>query len=117
MTRAVVLLAALFLAARAAAAEDDCLAYEPAVVELRGKLVTDGDEGAALLPDHPICIHGTAGNGLNATVGGVKRIRLVLVDGRRPADRLLGNHVVARGSLFGSRDGILLVAEKVVAMP
>ncbi|HTO55918.1 MAG TPA: hypothetical protein VMR50_21210 [Myxococcota bacterium] len=116
MTRALVV-CLLAIAALARAADDDCLQYEPSVVELRGKLVAEGDDAFALVPDHPFCTHATAGNGMNPAVSGVKRVQLALSDGQKPSEKLLGMHVVARGSLFGARGGILLIAEKVSAAP
>jgi hypothetical protein len=105
------------LTALTAAADDDCLQYEPAVVELRGQLVAEGDDAFALVPDHPICTHATVGNGMNPALSSVKRVQLALSDGQKPSDQLVGTHVVVRGSLFGSRGGILLIAQKVSAAP
>jgi hypothetical protein len=122
VTRALAaLVAVLAIAAAHARATDDCLDYEPAVVELTGKLVSQDENTYALLPDHPICLHGTPGNGLNQGLSGVSRIQLALSDGSRPPEKLIGARIVARGSLFGSRSGgrdaIVLIAESVRRPP
>jgi hypothetical protein len=122
VTRALAaLVAILALVATKARAADDCLDYEPAVVELTGKLVAENENSYTLLPDHPICLHGTSGNGLNQGLSGVSRLQIALADGSRPPDKLLGARVTARGSLFGSRsggrDGLVLIAESVRRAP
>ena len=123
MTRARSALLVLLLsgpAARAGAA-DDCLSYEPAVVEVTGKLVRESEDTVALLPDHPLCLNATPGNGLNQGLTGVIRIQVVLDDGSLPPEKLFGARVTAHGRMFGahgaSRDTIVLIADRVHRAP
>lgn len=109
-------------AAQAAAVQPSCLAFEPHIVDLRGRLTVQQKSGAPnygehpatdqkvqvpiLVLDQPVDVCGDSTSQLNSeSVHNVKEIQLVLPDGAHAYDRLMNQSVVVTGTLSAAVSG------------
>ena len=98
------------------------LSYQPAIVELDGRLITEqkygppnfGEEQKTdkkltvpiLVLNEAINVRGTPGDLINGeSVMGAKRVQLVFTAGVIPYTKLIGKDVVVKGKLFHSHTG------------
>ncbi|HEU4712465.1 MAG TPA: DUF4431 domain-containing protein [Pyrinomonadaceae bacterium] len=98
------------------------LSYEPAIVELEGRLVIQNEWGPPNFGEEPLTdrkekvpvivlakainVRGTPGDMLNATsVEGTRRVQLVFPYTRIPYKQLIGQKIVVKGSLFHAHTG------------
>lgn len=115
----------------------NCLSYEPAVVEVSGKIlrktlpgppnyesVKRGDRpetGWYLHLTKPICVDGKEGDEFNQPAKGVTDLQLVFVKQDKPYQqyrKFLNQNVVIKGTLFGAQTGhhhtpVLLEVEEI----
>jgi len=104
------------------AQERQWLSYEPATVELEGRVVIRSKYGPPnygenpktdqkgkylfLVLTKPINVRGTEGDGHNAqSVEGAREIQLILTDGKPSHKNLIGKNVVVKGTLFHAHTG------------
>jgi hypothetical protein len=98
------------------------LSYQPAIVELDGRLITEQKYGPPSFGEEPktdkkltvpilvlneaINIRGTPGDLINGeSVMGAKRVQLIFTAGVIPYKHLIGKDVVVKGKLFHSHTG------------
>jgi hypothetical protein len=106
----------------AVAQEKQWLSYEPATVELEGRLLVQTKYGPPNFGENPktdkrvrvpmvvltkaINVRGTPGDALNATsVQGARRIQLVFTDAATDYKSLVGKDIVVKGTLFHAHTG------------
>jgi hypothetical protein len=104
------------------AQEKQWLSYEPASVELEGRLIVQTKYGPPNFGENPktdkrvkvpivvltkaINVRGTPGAGHNATsVEGARRIQLVFTDPAMSYKSLVGKDIVVKGTLFHAETG------------
>ena len=121
--KTVTLFGLILVAASTAAAQDhNRLSYEPAVVELKGKLIVERKYGPpnfgenprtdakvrvpVLLLIKPVRVRGNPQDALNAdSVKGLRRIQLNLFNLKTPYRQLIGKRVFVNGTLFHAHTG------------
>lgn len=98
------------------------LSYEPAIVELEGRLVIQNEWGPPNFGEQPLTdrkarvpvivlakainVRGTPGDTINATsVEGTRRVQLVFPDNAMPYKQLIGQKILVQGSLFHAHTG------------
>jgi hypothetical protein len=109
------------LSAQTPSKGEEWLSYEPAIVELRGKLIIASKYGPPgfgedpkndekvkvpiLLLSRPVNVRGDPASDLNTeSVSGVKEVQLTF-QSRIPHGQLIGKEVVAKGVLFHGTTG------------
>lgn len=112
----------LVAASTAAAQSNDWLSYEPAVVELKGKLVMEWKYGPpnfgenprtdakvrvpVLVLVKPVSVRGNPQDTLNAeSVEGLGRMQLNLVNLKTSYKQFIGKRVLVNGTLFHAHTG------------
>lgn len=126
MKHIITILTLVFLTAVAhiaiSAQERQWLSYEPATVELEGRVVIRSKYGPPnygedpktdqkgkylfLVLTKPINVRATEGDGLNTqSVEGAREIQLILTDGKPSHKHLVGKNVVVKGTLFHAHTG------------
>ncbi|HEU4769901.1 MAG TPA: DUF4431 domain-containing protein [Pyrinomonadaceae bacterium] len=115
-----VLLAVVYF--QAVAQDERGLGYEPATVELEGRLVIQNEYGPpnygetpktdrkervpVLVLAKPISVRGIPGHEYNATsVEDTRRIQLVFLDNPPAYKQLIGKKIIVKGSLFHAHTG------------
>ena len=121
MQHILIILFVLIAVVHSANAQTQRLSYEPATVELEGKVITEQKYGppnygqnpktdqkvtvAILVLRDPIDVLATPGDAVNTQVNGVTRIQLVFTDGKTVDKQLIGKDVLVKGKLFHSHTG------------
>lgn len=117
----------------------DCLNYEPAVVQLHGKIMRETFPGPPNyesieegdMPETywilnlktPVCIHGKKGDEIDIPRQNISKIQLILDSGQyKKFSSLLGKDVIVTGMLTGSISGhhhttALLTVQDIIKRP